>query len=214
MSKDVKGWMGGKWEKKIVFVHYESNNEVISRTEHYDIADLIHTLSHKAQSQITKLSAFIIRLAIWFPILKILKLAKVATHHFIEMETNDGSIYTFEKGTEYILVQLRSKLIVTNPDALQPYQDQEKSSTIMREMREGKKRANLETLQKIITDSDQRDRAVKDVFNFCSEELKERYHLANSNCQHFSANLWNILRSPSSKPYPNPSKYLPLQEGK
>ena len=35
-------------------------------------------------------------------------------------------------------------------------------------------------------------------------ELNEVYHIGNSNCQHFAANVWYQL---STEPYPNPGKF-------
>ena len=35
-------------------------------------------------------------------------------------------------------------------------------------------------------------------------KLKEPYHVADSNCQHFAAQLWHQL---STRAYPNPSQF-------
>ena len=37
-----------------------------------------------------------------------------------------------------------------------------------------------------------------------SSELKESYHIGESNCQHFAANVWHQL---TGKQYPNPTKF-------
>ena len=111
----------------------------------------------------------------------------------------NGLVLTFEKDQSFILVQLWDKPINHGASDIR---------VIARERRNGKQRKNLETLRQIIIDPQPLDKTVQNILEWCVEELQEKYHIADSNCQHFSSNLWNNF---SSQLYPNPSKYLSVR---
>ena len=113
-----------------------------------------------------------------------------------ENVVENGLVLTFEKDQSCTLVQLCDKPINHGASDIR---------IIAREWRKGKQRKNLETLRQIIIDPQPLDKTVQNILEWCVEELREKYHIADSNCQHFSSNLWNNF---SSQLYPNPSKYL------
>ena len=59
-------------------------------------------------------------------------------------------------------------------------------------MKEDKQPRNHATIQDILTWIEE------------EKEIEEKYHLSDSNCQHFTSNLWSRFASSS---YPNPAKY-------
>ena len=110
---------------------------------------------------------------------KVRRVANAFTHHFIEMETEDGHVFTFEKDKVCILVQ-------SCPPSTAPF--------ALREYRGYDKRKKLKTLEQ----SDQK--LLQDLLLFSvgsviqwifkNRLVFEDYDLHLSNCQHFARGIW------------------------
>ena len=186
---------GDKWLSTLHLAEYETGETSECTQQSFDDLGLDSPLHQHPRlasgGKISKLTAFVINLGFdWSKHVK-----ELLTHHLVEVETDDGNVFTFEKLSPYILVKCcpgSTTMASTAPT--------------VRERKIGIPRSKLDTLRKIVVDSNPPDATVKDVFRWIhdKDELKEKYHVANSNCQHFAANLWNRF---SNEPYPNPSKY-------
>ena len=198
------GALGDNWQSKLVQIQYEGDN-IQALYEYFgDLNHIIddHTcsvpLESPLRSKIIKASAFIIDLGVkkWAPT----DAGKILTHHIVEAETESGEIFTLEKGRDCILLQSCQRM---NPDA----------KPIIRLQRNGEERANLDSLERIITDLKPKNTSIFDLLKWLDykgfdgqqmSRLMEPYHLVDSNCQHFAAHLWHEL---SKKDYPNPSRF-------
>ena len=82
------------------------------------------------------------------------------------------------------------------------------------QQRDGKERDKIETRRKVKTDGTPKSITILDILRWIDStegakgenKLMEPYHVADSNCQHFAAQLWHQL---SESPYPNPSQFEP-----
>ena len=189
---------GNDWQSQLVYVHYQGK-EVSSRTCYLNYhlpGGLIPPTSDQYATigMVASITAFTIDLSMNFA--KISK--KLLTHHFIEVETDNGFIFTFEKNKSGILIQSsRSQL----EDSMQPNR-----RTIVQEFNDGKKRKRLDTVKLISIDLRPKRCYIADIVKWIHEngELAQKYHVVEANCQHFVGNLW---RNFASAPFPIPAQY-------
>ena len=113
----------------------------------------------------------------------------IAKHHFLEIETECGCIFTLEKTLECILLQ----------SCAQPVAD---AVPVIRRQRDGEERPKSKL---IVEDRNPRNTSILDIIQWIHDnyELREPYNVVDSNCQDFCKNLWSVL---TERTYPNPSK--------
>ena len=182
----MSSWSGAAWKQNVTHVHY-IDNKIASRNEHFNDNNATAILTPEvADAKIVRMTAYQIKLWVnrgnsCF--------RKSLTHYYVKILTKNGFALTFEKGTNCILSQ--SALSSHMPP--------------LERLKDGVERKRLDTMKVIIDDPQPKDKTVKDIIDWIYEgvELKEAYHILNSNCQQFVNNLWQRF---SSKPFPNPAK--------
>ena len=201
---------GAKWKSKLLYVQYEGT-QVRARYEFF--SDLSHV--HKEHigifsvdkrspllSEIAQASAFTIDLPVK-TFLPFKTTSKAFTHHIIELIAKSGEYFSLEKGQACILLQSCRR-------------ENEAEKPIIRHQRNGEERLKLGTLQRIAREDDPKAVTILDLLIWLDDKgndgmqasrLMEPYHVADSNCQHFAAQLWHQL---SCNVYPNPSLYPAL----
>ena len=188
-----KAIFGGSWSSSLVRNVYDDRENEVHRHVSTDLEAIIreNTINSNSilNSRITKVTSFSHDLSGIVPYV-LSGFSKNLVHHFIEIETECGHIFTIEKINECIMEQLCSH---PGGDAI----------PVVRRKRGGKDRPQL--LQLVVEDPEPRNKTLLDVIRWINEadELNEPYHVTDSNCQDFSKNLWHKL---SEKPYPNPAK--------
>ena len=184
-----KAIFGGSWSSSLVHVVYDDRETTVHRRVLSDLEAVVRENKNESysilNSRITNVASFSHDLSYFASIV-----GKLAKHHFLEIETETGHIFTIEKVKECILGQLCSY-----PGA--------NEIPVVRKKRDGKDRPQQQQL--VVEDPQPREKTLLEVIKWIHEagELNEPYHVTESNCQDFSKNLWHIL---SEKPYPNPSK--------
>ena len=177
---------GAAWRANVTHVHY-NNNKIVSRNEHFDENNATVLIHFFTDAKIVHLAAYKIHLWMNRGICPLF--SKSFLHYFVKMRTiNDFSV-TFEKMPTCILSQSAHNF----------------NDPPLEQLRDGFERKRLDTLKLIIEDSEPKDKTVKDVIDwiFEGDELNEKYHILNSNCQQFVMNIWQRF---STKPFPNPAK--------
>ena len=192
MASGGKAILGGSWDSLLVLIEYDPHeNEVDRRVlKYHRLMKIIRENAYSESpfnSRITKVSSFVTKLG--GVISKFDVSRKIAKHHFLEIETECGHIFTIEKVTDCILQQS-----CLRPDAGE--------TPVVRRKRQGETRPRE---QLVVEDLAPRDKTFLDVIKWIDEtgELKEPYHVLDSNCQDFCKNLWSQL---SEMGYPNPAK--------
>ena len=202
---DTKGKaiFGGKWKDKLIHLHYEKET-VIHRHEYSKLKHVVKDTGpypipyfSPLKSKILKIKAFQTNLNIAF---NLRQLKRISKHHFVEMETECGFVFTIEKLKQYILLQ---SCRASGPDGV----------PVVRTHRDGEKRCNSEAIESIHYDGTLRRRSdVKNLDGRCqnifqilewmyaNETIHEPYHVTDSNCQDFARQVWGEL---STKTYPN-----------
>ena len=118
----------------------------------------------------------------------------ILKHHFIELRTISGHYFSLEKLPDSLLLQ-RSPCPLGSKEPM------------VRTKRNGKKRVfPHEILTSVVEDKCPRNFNMNDVIHWIqsSGQLRDAYHIVDSNCQHFVTSLWSQL---SNKPYPSPSRF-------
>ena len=191
MASGGKAILGGDWSYSLVLTEYDHQEIKGDRRVTKYLGKIIreNTSSESPfNSRITKVSSFFTELGGFFSKLNVFH--KIAKHHFIEIETASGHIFTIEKIKDCILQQ----------SCLRPTAGK---TPVIRRRRDGEKRPEQ---QLVVEDPNPRtNKTFLDVLKWIDEtdELKEPYHVMDSNCQDFCKNLWIKL---SEKGYPNPAK--------
>ena len=161
---------GGTWRSKLVYFERDANGRVTSQKEcsHHSLLSFRSKLPTRAN--VKKMTYCKIDLD------EVKKVVKALTHHFIEMETEDGHVFTFEKDKVCVLVQ--SCPTTKLPLALREYRGKDK-------------RKKLKTLK--LTKSMECEFPISRVIQwiFKGKLLLEDYGVTNANCQHFARGLWD-----------------------
>ena len=184
-----KAVLGGTWTYSLVQFTYDHREKKVDRRESRDLETVIRENAllptSPFNSRITKITSYSTTLGSCFP----QTFRKIAKHHFIEIRTACGVVFTFEKIKDCILEQLCPSPVAG------------KTPTVRRRRDGGRRPAQ----KLVIEDTNPRNHTILDVIKWINEteELKEPYHIVNSNCQHFCSNLWSKL---SERSYPNPAK--------
>lgn len=179
---------------------YANLNRIYAGVEDEDGFMFGLTRNSTVRSTVTKASAFIIDLPMQNTLPKLANCT--LKHHIIELETESDGYLTLEKGPDGIFRLQSCRRIAP---FLAPF-----SVPIVRLQRDGELRSNLESLERIATEQNPKATTVQDLLRELDKKgedgqqrnpIKDPYHFANSNCQHFAAQVWHEL---SDEPYPNP----------
>ena len=193
-----KGIVGSAWLSKLVHAHYEEN-KLIDRHEFFDAKPITfdgrRTIYSIAESSPFREKIVGVRI-LTVPLNALSKIRffeKWATHHFIGLETESGFQITIEKGLAYILIQS------CPPTHGSPF--------IWRQ-RDGVERNYLDSLRIAACSTEVTQTRFVDIIEWIQQDqqLQEIYHLADSNCQHFSSYIWTKV---TGKQYPSPANFLP-----
>ena len=189
MASGGKAVLGGTWRSSLVRVEYR-NDVIIARQESKELEKIIRVESANSalpvNSRITKVTSYSTNLGL---LSKVNALRNIAKHHFLEIETEGGRIFTMEKTKDCIMQQ----------SCPRPHGD---AVPIVRKQQNGENRPKLKP---VVEDLHPRHKSVFDIIKWIhdSDELAESYNVVDSNCQDFCKNLWVEL---NGRPYPNPSK--------
>ena len=198
---------GKAWQSKLAHVYYDGKT-VRRRNEYINNIDFLQEdgrhftepiLSHPLYSKFVKVSAFIVDVDMGSaePFLALfgLKSAKpILKHHIVLLQTESGFSHTIEKGPDCILLQTC---------------DGANADPIILHQIDGAERPMAKSLQRIIADSKpKKGTTILDVLHWINHnnarELREAYHVTNSNCQDFARRAW---RKVSHEDYPNAAKF-------
>ena len=190
MACGGKAVFGGTWRSSLVRVDYEDDivtNFEESRKLDKIIRDEASLSASPVNSRITKVTSYSTNLGGLLS--KVNALRNIAKHHFLELETEGGNVFTLEKSKDCIMQQSCPRPV---GDAV----------PIVRKQRNGDDRPKSKL---VAEDLNPRNKSVLDIIKWIhdSEELMEPYNVVDSNCQDFCKNLWSEL---IGRPYPNPSK--------
>jgi len=187
-----KSIFGGTWSSSLVYIVYDDQSNEVHRQESTDLEKFVRDNNNSnniLNSRITKVTSFSTALDGWTPWI-LSGFSKNLVHHFIEIETESGHVFTVEKTNECILKQSCPRPV-------------SHATPVVRRKRGDEDRPQQQQL--VVEDPQPRSKSVLDVIKRINKkgELNESYHLVDSNCQHFCMNLWNLL---SEEAYPNPAK--------
>ena len=100
-----KAILGGTWSYSLVQFTYDYREKKVDRRESRDLETIIRENAalpaSPIHSRITKVASFCTNLGGCFP----QTFRQIAKHHFLELETECGHIFTFEKIKDCILEQ-------------------------------------------------------------------------------------------------------------
>ena len=192
-AKSPKKVITGKnWKYKIYFSCYKKDSETISIVTD-KIEEIITAINDKhpnaMDSKIVHLSAYGSKLALIDCLCCCRAFAaKIGRHVFVEAKTEAGVVWSFEKVTAGIIVQVSEDEVVTNGAS---------SGPSVRILQDGGKRGKIE---KSVEDDNPKNCSANDILEWIiSKELAKRYHLATSNCAFFANNLFVNF---ANEPYP------------
>ena len=157
---------GSTWKSSLVHFQYEENLLVNHHAQYPHF--LVHKLNQRlpANLKVKKMTALQIDLD------SVPGVMDVLSHHYVEMETEDGQFFTIEKDKVCILMQS------ARSDKLRKYRGGEKR----------KKRGTI----RVAKEKENCDFSIQDVVLWIFRErlLEDKYDINLSNCQHFVHHLW------------------------